>query len=301
MKQYYISNGQEPAGPFVLTDLTKHGLKPSSMIWHEGMPDWQPAIVVSEVHALLPKLPPPLRKSPPPIPQNSSAHNSIPSAPTYKTPIYTPPLTQKKSAVLPDRKLWIIGGGTVAALVAFLLLTSGVLRTPSISYVEPVTTTTQPFPSVDDAALQAQQAAEAEKARLAQVEIERKEQQRAWNRQHFLEYLAVDMLPYTPGTFGGISNAYFQFNNKSGYRLRNNVIAVNYFKANGGLYTTRYVLMNRVDAHATVTWPIPNTDRGTRVYCSIHHIEAPGLEYVYDAQQEADAAEAAADYQANPM
>jgi|GEM_PF-2732696 len=51
--QYYIIVNSQPQGPFELNELPSKGLTPDTMIWHEGMAEWQPVSAVPEVMALL--------------------------------------------------------------------------------------------------------------------------------------------------------------------------------------------------------------------------------------------------------
>lgn len=49
---YIIYNGQQ-VGPLDRLQLRNYNLTPASMVWHEGMPDWQPAGNVAELQDLL--------------------------------------------------------------------------------------------------------------------------------------------------------------------------------------------------------------------------------------------------------
>jgi hypothetical protein len=50
---YYIGINGTQQGPFKLQDLPSKGLRVDSLVWAEGMPDWQRADAVPEVAALL--------------------------------------------------------------------------------------------------------------------------------------------------------------------------------------------------------------------------------------------------------
>ncbi len=56
--QYYISNNGGKAGPFEVNALLANGLNRESLVWCKGMADWQPAMQVPEVAALLEEVPP---------------------------------------------------------------------------------------------------------------------------------------------------------------------------------------------------------------------------------------------------
>lgn len=49
---YIIFNGQQ-VGPIDKYQLVNYNLNPSSLVWHEGMPDWQPAGGVPELQDVL--------------------------------------------------------------------------------------------------------------------------------------------------------------------------------------------------------------------------------------------------------
>lgn len=50
---YYLANNNVQSGPFELHDLPNHGLRADSLVWREGMPDWQRADAVPQVAAML--------------------------------------------------------------------------------------------------------------------------------------------------------------------------------------------------------------------------------------------------------
>lgn len=49
---YIIYNGQQ-VGPLDKFQLRNYNLTPASMVWHEGMPDWQPAGNVPELQEVM--------------------------------------------------------------------------------------------------------------------------------------------------------------------------------------------------------------------------------------------------------
>ncbi|MCQ2290645.1 MAG: DUF805 domain-containing protein [Muribaculaceae bacterium] len=59
--KYYITNNGQQSGPFELHELLLNGLNAQSYVWNETMPNWQTAMQVPEVAALLqqPQTPPP--------------------------------------------------------------------------------------------------------------------------------------------------------------------------------------------------------------------------------------------------
>ena len=52
--EYYYSEGGQPVGPVSLDALRSVGLTPETLVWHEGMTDWQPANQLPELQDLFP-------------------------------------------------------------------------------------------------------------------------------------------------------------------------------------------------------------------------------------------------------
>jgi Ca2+/Na+ antiporter len=65
---YFVENGRQN-GPFSLEDLKTKSLHRESLIWKDGMADWQPAQNIPELKDILFSTPPPVpNPTPPPIP-----------------------------------------------------------------------------------------------------------------------------------------------------------------------------------------------------------------------------------------
>lgn len=60
---YYIGEGTEQRGPFTLDQLQAMSIRPETLVWHEGMTQWQPARTVAELAPLFVGA-----ASPPPVP-----------------------------------------------------------------------------------------------------------------------------------------------------------------------------------------------------------------------------------------
>lgn len=289
---YYLSDGQQPRGPFALNELRAQGLTATSLVWHEQLPEWLPATAVPELQALVPKAPPPLPITPPPLPRRPPQLPSTPPAPST-TPAFRAAAPADRLAKLPSRRTWFLLGGGAALILLVLLAFRSSSGADSTWAAAGEAATTSAAPSSASGVSSADPAADAvaaaqERARQAEVALaaERREQQRAWNREHFLNYVSATVLPgYEVGTFGGISGGYIQFSNNSGYRLQNVLVAVQYIKAAGDVYKTEYVTIDHLSAHQTTTQAVPDCGRGVQLSCSVYQLAAPGLEYTYDASQ----------------
>lgn len=58
MKYYYAVNGQQ-MGPVEENQLAALGIRPETLVWHEGMPNWQPAGQLPELSELFSNVQPP--------------------------------------------------------------------------------------------------------------------------------------------------------------------------------------------------------------------------------------------------
>lgn len=52
MSQYYYTDGKERYGPFTIDQLKERNLTGETLVWKEGMSDWQPAKNQSDLNAL---------------------------------------------------------------------------------------------------------------------------------------------------------------------------------------------------------------------------------------------------------
>lgn len=52
---YYFANGMEQRGPYSLEEMAQFGLRPDTLVWREGMANWQRMDSVAELMALVPK------------------------------------------------------------------------------------------------------------------------------------------------------------------------------------------------------------------------------------------------------
>ena len=58
---YYFTNGEQ-RGPLSIDQLKMAGIKPDTLVWTEGMDDWELAEDVGELKSILSK-PPPIRRN----------------------------------------------------------------------------------------------------------------------------------------------------------------------------------------------------------------------------------------------
>ncbi|EIJ39295.1 DUF4339 domain-containing protein [Galbibacter orientalis] len=60
MKEYFIFINNKKTGPYKLSELDVLKINKNTLVWTNGMDQWQKAAEVSEINSLLDKAPPPL-------------------------------------------------------------------------------------------------------------------------------------------------------------------------------------------------------------------------------------------------
>jgi TM2 domain-containing membrane protein YozV len=86
---YYLAEGTTQRGPFSEQELAGAGLRPESLVWREGMPQWQPAQQVPELQwVLFPQAPATAQPTPLPMPGASPIPGTPPATVSYATPAY---------------------------------------------------------------------------------------------------------------------------------------------------------------------------------------------------------------------
>ncbi|CAN5346640.1 hypothetical protein BH09PLA1_BH09PLA1_25500 [soil metagenome] len=56
MQKYFFANGHEQRGPYSLDELASFGLRPDTLVWHEGLSEWQRADSLAELSAKMDEL-----------------------------------------------------------------------------------------------------------------------------------------------------------------------------------------------------------------------------------------------------
>ena len=63
MKYYFYSVGEKQKGPFTIEQLMNENIDKNTLIWFEGLSDWQPAKEIKELEVILQLIPPPIPKT----------------------------------------------------------------------------------------------------------------------------------------------------------------------------------------------------------------------------------------------
>lgn len=70
---YYINSNNEKIGPVALTDAAKHSINSQTLVWMQGMAQWQKA---AEVPAIIKHIMPAIPQMPPMPPMPNNGYNS---------------------------------------------------------------------------------------------------------------------------------------------------------------------------------------------------------------------------------
>ncbi len=112
-RKYYLHDGEQQTGPFLLEDLEQHTLTSTTMVWYKGLDDWQEAGRIDE---LLPVI------------NHTQPHHVEDVPPPFKNTVSktTPPPFQTKQPVAPVKSSsgagrigWIVGLLILAGLIIF--------------------------------------------------------------------------------------------------------------------------------------------------------------------------------------
>ena len=102
MKQYFYARDAERVGPVGLDELRRAGLRPATLVWYEGLPDWKPAGELPELSDLF------AAQAPPPMPSSGErayAPAEVRPAPAPRREVYDhlggpPPKTYLLESIL---------------------------------------------------------------------------------------------------------------------------------------------------------------------------------------------------------
>ena len=111
--EYFFAVGSEQRGPHTLEQLASLDLKPDTLVWHDGMPDWRPASAMPELAPLFESSPTPTI----PMPAASLA-TSVPLAAAlpYQSPVTTN--SRQNGMAIASLVLGIVG---LATLLCYLI------------------------------------------------------------------------------------------------------------------------------------------------------------------------------------
>lgn len=101
-------------------------------------------------------------------------------------------------------------------------------------------------------------------------------------RNNITNLIQVTTNQFSVDTFGGISNLDVIVANNTGYTIDQIIVAIDYIKENGGIYTTKYLTFNNVPAYQNKSLSAPESNRGLSVNLTKQTITASELNLCYD-------------------
>lgn len=127
---YYIADGDVRRGPFSMEELGQQNLTPETLVWHEGMADWQPAGQVEELRPILgaPGVPP--VAPPPPVPDYGPSINYAGVPPYNQVEVANKKLAAGICGILVGSlgiHKFILGMTTPAVIMLVVSLVGGIL------------------------------------------------------------------------------------------------------------------------------------------------------------------------------
>jgi hypothetical protein len=101
-------------------------------------------------------------------------------------------------------------------------------------------------------------------------------------RNNITNLIQVTTNQFSVDTFGDISNLDVIVANNTGYTMDQIIVAIDYIKENGGIYTTKYLTFNNVPAYQNKSLSAPESNRGLSVNLTKLTITASELNLCYD-------------------
>ena len=255
---YFINDRNESEGGFTIEQLQSMGIKPNTLVWCEGLENWQKAADVELLKPLFAKMPPPVPQLPPPV-----IKISVP-------PLIEPkivPVVQKAAPVVqrvePQKKGWfgrlnwlqkigfffLVFVGLYAVVATIAVLSNG--NTSSYKYNGGTT-----------------------------IEGSNSGWTAAQNsvRENPAYYVAIDKKYNANELLGGISDGFIAVSNNSDFAFDRVVMRVYYIKSDGGVHSSTTVVARNIQGRSTVNEPFPNSGRGTSVRVKIQFIDCAALD-----------------------
>jgi hypothetical protein len=116
MQKYFVYDGQAKKGPFTLEELKGQSIKKETLVWYEGLKEWESAGHIEELNDFF------IQKiTPPPLPKtldiNIPSRDKILGSFTDASEKYPEPV--KKSKLFPVAITIIIIAGLIAGVIFF--------------------------------------------------------------------------------------------------------------------------------------------------------------------------------------
>lgn len=118
-RKYYLHDGEQQTGPFLLEDLEQHSLTSTTMVWYKGLDDWQEAGTIEE---LLPVInhtqPHHIDDTPPLFKRRNTTKKAADQPPVRKS---QPVVPEKRSRSGLTQFLWVFALIVLVGLVIYAI------------------------------------------------------------------------------------------------------------------------------------------------------------------------------------
>lgn len=226
MKKYFIKDGENRNGPYDLHELMKLAIYDDTLVWHEGLADWQPASTIQD-------LKPVIRKK------------------TISSPSTEQPTTKNNQRII------------IGVILLIVIVLAVYANRSSSSYSE---VAMDPEVEKEIALESAKNANPADdEVMRKQQQDEQIENNKRFIRNNWSKYFVITKSSYKVEGLGGISNLQVYFENKTGYLLENVNAEIDIITANGAIFKTEYISFTNVAANSFETYNVPYSPRGSSV------------------------------------
>lgn len=278
MKKYFLHNGDKHDGPFTIDELKLKGIEKDTPIWFEGVSDWTKASELDELKELFIVIPPPLNKE-------SIIESSVPIPPAFEkkdTNSAEESSDKTKSKKISKTLLYWVGAGAIVLMLIIFLIVKNSHHQAELENVAKA-----------NEALNSQVSAVKQEIDRQNEEIKKQEQEKEnqlkavaqkemYYRNNWGKFIKATTGTYSYKDFGGILNLGVTVYNQTEYILDEVTVAIDYIKANGGVYKTENVTLYNLSAKDAKRVGAPDSDRGTSVQLRIVNIKARAFKFCYD-------------------
>ncbi len=263
MKKYYLHDGISQQGPHDLYELKSKNILPDTPVWFDTLKGWTPAGRIDELKELFTSVPPPFNQPIPPL------YDSFQSERT------------------PNKKPLMVGGALTFVTVIIAIIYFSNNRSEAASPNLQVASSqiiTDSIATVDPDKIRLQELEAKEKRRQAANEALTKKNMEY--RNNWRKYVEPNTNRYRIDSWGGIYDLEIYATNNTDKIIDEVIVTIDYYKENGGLYTTKEVSITNIQPNSYGSAKVPNTNRGTRIETRISKITSRSLHFCYNSDYE---------------
>jgi hypothetical protein len=254
MTKYFIHDGTNELGPFLMQDLQQQKLSAQTPVWFDGRTEWTRADQIPELAHLINTPPLFVNSTPPPI---------IKTVAVEEKAVYDEPVSDKKRLAFP------LSAVALAACICIIWFLSAKGNMPD----------TTPGPASSDSV--AEKRPPDDERQRRNEELTRKNMN---YRNNWTQYITVTNGDYRASALGGILGLEVVIVNDTDYLLDEVDADVTYIKSNHDTWKTISIPVTNIPAHSKKTVPVEDVDRGTSVKISASSIMSKKMHFYYSSE-----------------